>query len=129
MSTILEIRSWVWSHSLCYHEVVVEIVNSRLGVAYCAYNHQKMNQDRCRKTNFQMLTVHKSLELDDELDPFGIYRKLQSRYYGHMLQLLKKCATYKGIENQVPMCTNLEWAVVGCTLGAPVGAYTGDLIV
>ena len=59
--------------------MVVEIVNSRPGVAYCTCNHQKMNQGRCTKANFQMLIVHKSLlKLDDELDLIEIYTTIKN---------------------------------------------------
>ena len=46
-----------------YHYVAIEIVNSRIMVACCAYNHKKMDQGRYKKVDFQMFIKDKLLRL------------------------------------------------------------------
>ena len=51
----------MWFHSFHYCNVVVKIQNSRLEFVYYACNHQKINQDNCKKVDFKCSCTSRKL--------------------------------------------------------------------
>ena len=67
MPMILECRSWLWFHSLCFCNVVVKIANSKLGRLHIVPTiTKKQIKVGLKRLIFKHSKHTKHLELDDE---------------------------------------------------------------